>query len=170
MLRITSIVQEELMTCLSRFGCRVVPAQVIEQTAFLTKPAAGIALIHSGIPDSHRQFWLGKSQAGVQKIYEQLTLTPKKVASLFSFPEYTSKQESHVCGYVLLMVGNMQIEHLRRFMRFVTGSSAGQITVTFNGLSGLGRRPIAYTCDCSLELPSYFEEDPKRMMSIRGGI
>ena len=57
------------------------------------------------------------------------------------------------------MVGNMQIFNLRRFMRFVTGScvcNAGQITVIFNGLSGLGRRPIAHTCDCSLELPSSY--------------
>ena len=71
-----SNVQEELMTCLSRFGCRVVPAPsslmvVIEQTAryeFITKPAAGIALINSGVPNCHRQFWNGKSQSDVQKL------------------------------------------------------------------------------------------------------
>ena len=81
-----SNVQEELMTYLSRFGCRVVPAPsslivVIEQTAryeFITKPAAGIALINSGIPNCHCQFCNGKSQADVQKIYEQLTLIQRK--------------------------------------------------------------------------------------------
>ena len=28
-----------------------------------------------------------------------------------------------------------------------------KITMSFNNLSGLGRRPIAHTCDCLLELP-----------------
>ena len=45
-------------------------------------------------------------------------------------------------------------------VRFVTGSSvcnAGQIKVTFKvTFKGLGRRPIAHTCDCSLELPSSY--------------
>ena len=56
--------QEELMTILSRFGCRVPPTpstmmSVIEQVAtyeFLTKPAAGIAMMHSGIPLNHKLF------------------------------------------------------------------------------------------------------------------
>ena len=75
----------------------------------------------------------------------------------------------------------MQIFNLRRFMRFVTRScvcNAGQITVIFNGLSGLGRRTIAHTCDCSLELLSTLTlitlkknsrlSYPKQMTSIHG--
>ncbi len=168
------------MTCLSRFGCRVVLTStlmdVIEQTSrcdFISKPAAGIALIYSGIPDRHRQClaWKITSRCTEHIIYEQLTLTPKKVASCSVFqiePECTSKQESRVCEYVLLMIENMQIFDLGRFMRFVTGSSvcnAGQITVTFNGLSGLRRRPIAHTCDCSLELPSSYIKELMTILS-----
>ena len=33
---------------------------------------------------------------------------------------------------------------------------SGGITVTFNNLSGIARRPIAHTCDCCLELPSAY--------------
>ena len=53
--------------------------------------------------------------------------------------------------------------------------NAGQITVIFNGLSGLGRRPIAHTCDCSLELPlSYinfndFEKEITAILSKTNG-
>lgn len=54
------------------------------------------------------------------------------------------------------MVGSLTIEDLRRLMRFITGSSVcseRSITVQFNGLTGLGRRPIGHTCDSTLELP-----------------
>lgn len=33
------------------------------------------------------------------------------------------------------------------------GSSPAKITIHFNHLSGLGHRPIAHTCDYTLELP-----------------
>ena len=59
-------------------------------------------------------------------------------------------------GYLLQYIGNMRNAGVRDFLRFVTGSSAlvvDEIKVTFNGLSGLSRRPIAHTCSCTLELP-----------------
>ena len=45
-----------------------------------------------------------------------------------------------------------QHEDLCHFMRFVTGSCVcitPEIRITLNSLSGLARRPIAHTCDCS---------------------
>ena len=33
---------------------------------------------------------------------------------------------------------------------------SGGITVTFNNVSGIARRPISHTCDCCLELPSAY--------------
>ena len=53
----------------------------------------------------------------------------------------------------------MRNAEVRNFLRFVTGSSAlvvDEIKVTFNGLSGLCRRPIAHTCSCTLELPASY--------------
>jgi len=41
----------------------------------------------------------------------------------------------------------------------ITGSSvcsATEILVTFNSLSGLAKRPIAHTCDCTLELSTAY--------------
>ena len=50
------------------------------------------------------------------------------------------------------------------FLRFVSGSSVcstENISIQFNMLAGLGRRPIAHTCSNLLELPctytSYIE-------------
>ena len=48
----------------------------------------------------------------------------------------------------------MREEEVRRFLKFVTGSAvllSKRITVTFNSLNGIQRRPIAHTCDCNLE-------------------
>lgn len=48
---------------------------------------------------------------------------------------------------------------LAAFMRFVTGSSsmmAEEITVSFNTLSGMARRPISHTCGCVLELSTCY--------------
>lgn len=50
----------------------------------------------------------------------------------------------------------MHNAEVQDFLRFVTGSSAlvvDEIKVTFNGLSGLTRRPITHTCSSTLELP-----------------
>ena len=59
-------------------------------------------------------------------------------------------------AYLTTMIGNMQRQELRLFLRFVTGGSvciAPKIKIAFNNLSGLGRRPIAHTCDFLLVLP-----------------
>lgn len=97
-----SDLQDKLITTLARFGCRLLPTpsnlmnviQQIAQYEFLTKPAAGISMIHSGIPLNHRQFWSSKSSSDVQGICQRLSVTATKVNSLFSFPEVYTQQES----------------------------------------------------------------------------
>ena len=157
---------EELITILANFGCRLPPkpstlVTIIQQVArheFITKPAAGIGLINSGIPKNHREFWNKLSTKKVQKLYENLNLSSKKVLNLFCFPEFCNPQE-RVGGYLRTMVGNLNMEDLRHLMRFITGSSVcseSKISIQFNGLTGLARRPIAHTCDCTLELPTAY--------------
>lgn len=162
-----SSLQEDLMSTLSLFGCRVLPTpstlinliQQVAQYEFLTKPAAGIALIHSGIPLNHRDFWANKMPSDIETLYQLLALSPKKVNSLFTFPIDMAMHQSRISGYLQTMVGNMSPEDLRLFMRFVTGSCAcvtSHIKVSFNSLSGLARRPIAHTCGDTLELPTSY--------------
>ena len=71
-------------------------------------------------------------------------------------------------GYLRTFIGNLNHQDLRNFLRFVTGSSVvidKKISVTLYSLSGLARRPISYTCNCTLELsvtyltyPDFVEE------------
>lgn len=64
--------------------------------------------------------------------------------------------EERVLNY---LIGNMNTNELRLFVRFVTGStvcSAGEILVTFCIMSDFERRPIAHTCDSTLELASTY--------------
>ena len=156
---------------MSRFGCRHVPTHsnlrsLVEQVAqyeFCAKPAAALALIYSGIPLNHKPFWEQKNPADIQSLFYRFTITPTKVLSMLDYSEVTNELEQCVCNYLTTVVGNMQVSELSLFLRFITGASVcnvPKIKVEFNALSGFGRRPIAHTCDCVLELPtSYINYD-----------
>ena len=57
-------------------------------------------------------------------MYYSLHATPEKVLKVIKEPEYKSMSEHTVFGYLLRYVGNMKVEEVRKFLRFVTGSSA----------------------------------------------
>ena len=156
-----------VMNILSRFGCRQIPkpsnlVTLIEQVVryeFCIKPAAAIALLHSGIPLNHATFWATKTASDIQSLHHRLTATPSKVISKLDLSEASNPSEERVCGYLMTMIGNMQPLELRLFLRFITGASvciAPKIEITFNSLSGLARRPIAHTCDFNLELSTAY--------------
>ena len=157
-------VKEEVIDILSRFGCRQVPTPTnllnliveVARYEFCTKPAAAISLIHSGFPEIHKLFWSSKSASDIYNLYCRLTVTRPKVLALLKFPDFCSSEHMRISGYLKTMIGNMQQNELRLFLRFVTGASVcivPKISIEFNGLTGLGRRPIAHTCDALLELP-----------------
>ena len=148
---------DKMLNILSRFGCRQIPAPAslvacIENIAkykFITTPAAAIFSVHSGIPKNHKDFWNKQSISPFFRIYNDLTVTPS-----------CQKNEERVYSYFTCMIGNTNVIEGRNFLRFVTGSSVCSttgISVTFNSLSGLGRRPIAHTCDCILQLFNILE-------------
>ena len=137
---------------------------VIEQVAcykFMIKPAASVSLINSGIPLNHRGYWSRKSPSDFQGIY-RLLLSQGKVKSLLSFPETYNQLEAHTAGNLYTFVGNIQHEQLHHL---VTGSCVCN-RITFNSLSGLARRPIAYTCDCFLETYSNYNDFQGEFQSI----
>lgn len=159
--------QRELENVLVNFACRSLPKpstllSVIEQVAryeFISKPAAAISMIYSGIPVSHREFWSRKSPDKMVELYRHLTLNSSKMIRMLHFPEACSPQQERVYGYLRTMIGNSSSNELRLLMRFITGSSvcsSDKITVELNGLSGFARRPIAHTCDCVIELPTAY--------------
>ena len=84
-----------------------------------------------------------------------LNATPDIVISKIVEPEQTNSAPSRVFGYLIRFIRNMKQNELRRYVRFVTGSSVliiRSINVYFNNLKGIARRPISHTCSCTLEL------------------
>ncbi len=74
--------------------------------------------------------------------------------------DYLNANEERIHGYLKSLIGNLSNIDLRNFVRFVTGSSVllnNKITVSFNSLGGLARRPIAHTCSYILELSTTYQ-------------
>jgi len=60
-------------------------------------------------------------------------------------------------------------DELSDFLDFVTGSSvlvAKYISISFNSLSGLSRRPISHTCSNALELPTTYFTYPELVQEL----
>lgn len=101
-------IQEVLINTLSIFGCRTLPSpsnlsHLLNEDAcieFMIKPAAGIALVNSGIPAAHVHFWEKETPCQLKSMYLALTLSPSKVNSLIVFPPYFhSPSQARVAGY-----------------------------------------------------------------------
>ena len=159
--------QSKLLYIFSQYGCRVCPKPLelkdqinsIAKYAILTKPMAALCAISSGIPPTEKVFWKSYSIEGLYSLYMTLTATPEKVLSILEEPVGGNPCEMRTFCYLRQYIGNMRKEDVPRFLRFSTGSSviiSNTITITFNGLSGLSRRPIAHTCSSTLELPSTY--------------
>ena len=151
----------ELVNILTRFGCRQIPTPqnlrtLVEQAArceFCIKPAAALVLVHSGIPNTHKDFWQSRSASDVRALYYGFSVSTTKVLSMLDISPPGNDHEARVAGYLKLMVGNMQVHELSIFLRFVTGSSVctvPTISVEFNALCGLGRR-IWFQVECEVD-------------------
>ena len=164
--------KEKLLTVLSAFGCRQIPTTdslphnlaQIAKFVFQSKPMLAVTEIHSGIPQAHRPFWQSKSPDDLHQLYQALAVTPAKVLALFDEPVFMNKAQEVVYGYLRQFVGNMTLDQVRVFLRFVSGSSvctAENLKVEFNSMSGFARRPIAHTCSNTLELPATYISYPE---------
>ena len=160
-------VQSKLISLFSRFGSRQLPTplnlrQQIKQVAhyqFIVKPAAALSMVHSGIPVAEQPFWKQRTVDDLRSLFMCLTATPSKVLEVLDEPDFVHSAQERVYGYLRQFIGNMKMDEVRNFLRFVTGSSVlsnAAIKVTFNALGGLARRPIAHTCDNSVELSTEY--------------
>lgn len=92
--------------------------------------------------------------------YKALEPTTRKVLGMIQ-AEPCSNSERSALDYLKRFIRGMDLTQLKSFLMFVTGSDVTCVTtiyVEFTKLDGLGRRPIAHTCGCFLELPSTYEE------------
>ena len=121
-------------------------------------------MLHSGVSPDHKMFWQKKSPDNIYVLHSQhCSYSPDKVIALLDSSDAVRPAEEHIYDYLRLMLGNMRSSELKLFLRFVTGSRVcitSKIVVTFNNMTGLGCRPIAHTCDATIELPiSYANYD-----------
>ena len=160
--------QHALDNLFSRYGARKKPSktnirsmiQEIAELMFIIQPLPACHMIHSGIPNNHRQFWASLTVEELLALYQAMSLNVPKVIEPITEPIFLSKNEERVFGYLLECVGNLSVGELALFLRFVTGSAVycdRKIEIQFNGLSGFARRPIAHCCSCILELSSEYE-------------
>ena len=163
-----------LLELASRFGCRRVPTPAIlkdmfRQIAkyeFILKPAAAIGAINSGIPDNHVSFW---KKLGVKA----KSVSPAKVLKMLDEVHTSDPNQERIMMYLKQYIGSMNLEDLQRFLRFVTGNSciSSKIEVVFNTTTGVARRPIAHTCQPSIELSSTYStyvEFARELRSVVG--
>lgn len=131
------------------------------KSEFIFKPLCLLSWTRSGIAEEKLQRFKEFSVNKITDIYSELTPTCDKVLQRIQ-PEMEDLRpsEQRVFHFLTSFVGNMDSEHLLRFVRFVTGSTCTPrrpILVCFNGSVGLDRAPRAATCSCTLnhiyELP-----------------
>ena len=157
----------DLVTMLSKFSCRQMPSPLnfksiladIARHEFLVKSLGALYSLNGGIPDSHRKFWNEVTIERFLCVYYALHATAAKVLKVIKEPEFMDPSQSRIFGYLTQFIGNMKVDKVKRFLRFVTGSSAlvvKEISVGFNTLSGLNRRPIAHTCASSIQLSTSY--------------
>lgn len=127
-----------------------------------------IMQIKSGISPIYRDtFWSTLTVDSIDQLFKKQLPTPVKVSKiLVCASESLTNAEDNCLFYLQQFVRNMDQEDLTSFLHFVTGSTVmpTQITVSFNNLVGIMRRPVAHTCSNVLELPSSYTsmQDMKR--------
>ena len=114
------------------------------------------APILSKLQQQHQDF---RSIESVQEFYKSKSPTAKKVIRLFR-ADPLSDADHQSLDHLKRFVKSLEGSALSKFLHFCTGSdiiTCDYITITFNSLSGLERRPVARTCVPLIELPSTYE-------------
>ena len=170
-------IQSKLINLLSRFGSRQMPTPSnlrihlvqVAKYQFLTKPIGAHLAINSGIDTTERAFWSQLSIEDLYSLYCSLSGTPGRILDLMEEPIFMNPAEERVYGYLRDLIGNFSVDNTRKFLRFVTGSavlSSSPIKTIFNRLA---RRPIAHTCDNTIELSTdytTYNDFSSEMMAI----
>ena len=120
-----------LISILSRYGCRICPtpqtlhSQLVNTATFefQVKPMAAFCSISNGIPSDEKPFWQSYSVEELYSLYLSLNATPGKVLAMLEEPEVNDECQAQVFTYLQQFIGNMKNDEVRRFLRFVTGTS-----------------------------------------------
>ena len=157
---------EDLLELLDRFGCRSLPTR--ENIKSLLTEVAHKEIIQK--PQYVADCWHGifrgslgegklSTLEGICSVYQSLEPFTKKVLGMLcGLPETNAERSAF--HYLKRFIRGLEIAQLKSSLIFTTGADAicvAHINVGFTKLEGLGRRPIAHTCGCFLELPSTYD-------------
>ena len=167
----SSLTEEEsdrLLSLFSAHGYLDLPrgAVILEQILAIAeqelvqKPAHLTSLMHQGIPLCHRDaFWKHLSVGHITELMQSQKPTPERVAAVIaSDKDDLTAEEDRTMYFLKEFVATLDSDSVMAFLIFVTGSmyQPDKITVTFNKLTGIQRRPVSHTCSNVLELPTSY--------------
>ena len=129
----------------------------LAQVELLDSCATLLRMVYTGFSAEGKRFLGTLTPAGIRSLYASFDATPEKVAALIEnhFIEgELSILEVSIVNYVSMFVREMDKTMLHKFLVWSTGSPTmpSQFQLTFNAVSGAGRRPIAHTCGNILEI------------------
>ena len=170
--KFTNELQENLVEILGRMGCRKIPTAdnihqlVIEVARYelCIKPLGAVQALRAGVPTEFYPFWNAFSVKQLHDLYKALCITPKAIIDSLQSSDDLNANQMRIFSYLKTFIGNLTEQDLMNFSKFVTGSSVmldKKMTITFNNLSGLARRPISHTCGCTLQLSTTFLTYPE---------
>ena len=159
----------QLLKVLSNYDCRIMVnsenvIHVIEEIAhkeLLQKPQYIadcwkdiVCILLPSFPDF----------AALSKRYELLIPSTSKILSCLEANPGSEGERDSLKFLKRYIKGLDTPQKLSKFVRFISGSELmlfDAIQVNFTNLSGLGRRPIAHTCNTVLELSSTYQSFPE---------
>lgn len=160
-------IQSSLINVLSVYGCNEMPTPVnirrlileVARYVLINRPLGIVFTLHSGIPTMYHKFF---SQFSLEKwfqLYKALTVTAESLLEAVREPEDMNKAQARVYRFFMTFISDSKADTLRWLLRFITGSAVllgKPISVSFNSLAGIARRPIAHTCICGLEISTSY--------------
>ena len=127
-------------------------------------------MIHKGIPEVHQSFWNGLEINNLYLIYQAQAVSPAMVLKMIEDNDPMDATEDRILSYLRQHIGNMSIDELHSFVRFVKGSSvcsSVKIQVYFTFQFGAGWCIFASTCTPSLTLPRTYVSYPEFVAKFR---
>ena len=157
---------EDLLELLDRFGSRSLPTKENIKSLILEVAHKEIIQKPQYVADCWHDIFRGSltegklsTLEGVCSVYQSLEPTTKKVLDMLcALPD--TNAERLALDYLKRFITGLEISQLSPSLMFITGADAicvSHINADFTKLEGLGRRPIAHTCSCVLELPSTYD-------------
>lgn len=145
---------EELIEVLGTYDCRKLPTAenanaILQELAHKTLIQEPAYVIEQWVKPLRR---VKDSLEDLTAVYEALQPTAKKVLKSLHFPDTLDFSQKNIHKHLTSYVKNADTLHLCNFLRFCTGSDlflGKTITITFNQLQGLQRRPVAHTWLCA---------------------